>query len=454
MEALQTESNVGIDSRQKLLRILGLGFGLAVVVGSTIGVGILRAPGAISAQLGSVWLVLLMWLLGSIYTLMCANYTAELATMLPKAGGPYVYARHAYGNYGGFLIGWSDWLANTTPLAYLPIAFAEFSGQLLPSLEGKTTAIAITILLVFTILNWTGLRLGSNTQKLISFVKAAALLIFVAACFALGGQKSSAGEEIAASKSFSDIFVGAALSFQLVLGTFGGWFSVIYFAEEDKNPSSNIPRSLFGGILMIIGIYLLVNVALFYVLPISQVAASKLPAADAMIKIFGASGGQIVTVLSLISLLGILNAILMFVPRTLYALSRDGLFWSKASEVNKGGTPVFALAITTLIASLLILTGTFEKLFVIYAFFATANTVILIGALFILRKREPNLARPFKTWGYPWLPILLMIVSLVLFITFVISDVKNALYPVLLIAASYPIYLLLFRKAKASANSI
>jgi APA family basic amino acid/polyamine antiporter len=192
-----------------------------------------------------------------------------------------------------------------------------------------------------------------------------------------------------------------------------------------------------------------VNVALFYVLPLSQVAESKLPAADAMIKIFGARGGNIVTVLALISLLGILNAILMFVPRTLYALSRDGLFWSKASKVNKGGTPVLALAITTLVATLLILTGTFEKLFVIYAFFATANTVILIGALFILRKREPNLDRPFKTWGYPWLPILLMVVSLVLFISFVISDVKNAIYPIILIAASFPIYLLLFKKKQS-----
>jgi APA family basic amino acid/polyamine antiporter len=449
METIQTESNVGVDSKQKLLRILGLGFGIAVVVGGTIGVGILRAPGTIAAQLGSVWLVLLMWVLGSIYTLMCANYIAELATMLPKVGGPYVYAHRAYGDYGGFLVGWSDWLANTTPIAYLPIAFAEFSGQLVPSLQGKTTAIAITTLLLFTILNWIGLRLGSNTQKLVSFVKAAALLIFVGTCFALGGQKTNTGAEVAASKTFSQIFVGAALSFQLVLGTFGGWFSAIYFAEEDKNPSHNIPRSLFVGILTIIGIYLLVNVALFYVLPLSQVAESKLPAADAMIKIFGARGGNIVTVLALISLLGILNAILMFVPRTLYALSRDGLFWSKASKVNKGGTPVLALAITTLVATLLILTGTFEKLFVIYAFFATANTVILIGALFILRKREPNLDRPFKTWGYPWLPILLMVVSLVLFISFVISDVKNAIYPIILIAASFPIYLLLFKKKQS-----
>ena len=262
MEAIQTESELKTASKQKLLRILGVGFGVAILVGGTIGVGILRAPGSIAKQLGTPWLIYSAWIVVSIYTLLCANYIAELATMLPKAGGPYVYAHRAYGNYGGFLVGWSDWLGNVTPIAYLPIAFAEFSTGLFPSLSGRTTIIAIAVLILFTALNWAGLRLGSNTQKLISSIKAVALLAFVTACFVFGGQKPISSTAVTAPATFGGLFLAFALSFQLVLGTFGGWTSVIYFAEEDKNPARNIPRSLFGGLLLVIAIYILVNAAL------------------------------------------------------------------------------------------------------------------------------------------------------------------------------------------------
>src|SRR5262245_29193307 len=176
-------------THDKLLQILGIGFGIAVGIGGTIGVGILRIPGAIAAQLGSVSLIIIIWLIGGIYTLLGANYQAELATMLPKAGGPYVYARRAYGDYGGFIVGWSDWLSNVTPIAFLPIAFAEFLSVFIPSLASRVTVVAILLLTLLTVLNWIGLRLGSSTQKLISFLKAIALLAFVVACFALGQHK-------------------------------------------------------------------------------------------------------------------------------------------------------------------------------------------------------------------------------------------------------------------------
>lgn len=434
--------------RDKLLRILGVGFGVAVVIGGTIGIGILRTPGAIAAQLGLPWLIILVWLLGGVYTLLGANYTAELSTMLPTAGGPYVFARRAYGDYGGFVVGWSDWLSNTLPLAFIPIAFAEYLSELVPAVAGNVTVVAISMMLLFSALNGIGLRLGSGTQKVMSFLKAIALLAFVVSCFVLGDHQTSSEQiKIAAPASFSAFLGASILSFQLVIGTFGGWNGVIYFAEEDRNPSRNIPRSLFGGILVVIAIYLLVNLALLYVLPMDQLAGSKLPAANAMQQIFGARGGQIVAVLALISLLGILNAVLMFTPRTLYALGRDGLFSSRAAFVNDGGTPVVALAITVFVAVFLIVSGTFEKLFTIYAFFAVANNILLICSLFILRKREPDLIRPFKTWGYPFTPLLLLSVAIALLVGFVISEPKRCLYTLVAIVASYPIYLLI-RKSR------
>src|SRR5213593_1999398 len=181
----EAESETVVPQKNKLLRILGLGFGLAVVVGGTIGVSIFRLPGPTANLLGNIWLILVIWTLGGAFTLLNANYTAELATMIPKAGGPYVYARHAYGDFAGFVVGWSDWLGNVAAVAFLPIAFAEYAiGLFAPSFAGVTT-----VLLAF--LNWIGLRAGSGTQKLTSFLKAIALLAFVVVCFALGGHHSS-----------------------------------------------------------------------------------------------------------------------------------------------------------------------------------------------------------------------------------------------------------------------
>ena len=175
--------------KDKLLRILGVGFGVAVVVGGTIGVGILRSPGAVAAELNSVWLILLVWALGGIYALLGANYTAELATMLPEAGGEYVYARRAYGDYGGFVVGWSVWIITVLALGYMAIVFGEYAAALFaPAFSGGTAVFSISILVLLSALNWIGLRTGSQTQKLTSLLKAAALLGFIAACFVFGGQ--------------------------------------------------------------------------------------------------------------------------------------------------------------------------------------------------------------------------------------------------------------------------
>ena len=336
-EMIDAASERHLAQRHKLLRILGLGFGLAVVVGGTIGVSIFRLPGPTAALLGNTWLILAVWTLGGVFILLNANYTAELATMIPKAGGPYVYARRAYGDFAGFAVGWSDWLGNVAAVAFLPIAFAEYAIALFaPSFAG-VTIVAIAFLLLLTFLNWIGLRAGSETQKLTSFLKAIALFSFVAACFALGGRHNSTNvgtTTLAAPGSPFALLVAIVLSFQLILGAYGGWNSVIYFAEEHENPGLNIPRSLHGGVLLVVGIYLLVNLALLYVLPLPQMAASKLAAADAMQVVFGARSGQIVTALVLLSIVAVVNAVLMFTPRTLYALGRDGLFSTKAVVVN------------------------------------------------------------------------------------------------------------------------
>ena len=198
--------------------------------------------------------------------------------------------------------------------------------------------------------------------------------------------------------------------------------------------------------MLIIVIYLLVNLALLYVLPVPQLAASKFAAADAMQQIWGERSGQILTALALLSIIGIINALLMFVPRVMFALGRDGMFLSSATTVNKGGTPVFALAFTAIPAIVLAAIGTFEKLLAISEFFAVTNTILLVGSLFVLRWREPDLPRPYRTWGYPLTPLILFLISSCVFIGYIVGNPSDSLYAIAALAASYPIFLLVKRK--------
>jgi len=447
MEILSSQNESSTDSPNKLLRILGVGFGLAVGIGGTIGVGILRNPGGVAEQIPSVWLIILAWTLGGVYCLLGANYLAELATMVPKAGGFYVYARRAFGDYGGFVVGWSDWINNTLGLSFISIVFGEYAARLfVPNLVGGRIIFSVSVVTGIAILNLIGLRAGCETQKITSLLKAVALIAFVVACFVFGGQVATTNtEQISAvgSTGFIASLLAFILAFQLVLGTYDGWYGSIYFCEEDTNPTQNLPRSMFGGIAAIIAIYLLVNLALIYVLPMSHLAGSKFAGGDAMGLMFGERGGQILTILALLSLIGIINAIMMMAPRIMFALGRDGLFTQKAAGISKGGTPVFALITTALCVIVLTSVGTFELLLAIGQFFLVVITILLIVSLFILRRREPDLPRPFRAWGYPYAPLVMLVFAVLLFFGYIFSNPYPSLYALVLLAVSYPIFRLI-----------
>ncbi len=449
MKNVKVLENISIDGElrargDKLLKILGVGFGVAVGIGGTVGVGILRNPGGVAAHLPSAWMIMLAWVLGGVYVLLGANYLAELATMMPKAGGFCVYARRAFGDYGGFVVGWSDWMNNTLGLSFISVVFGEYAVSLFaPNLAGGRIIFSVSIVIVIASLNMIGLRAGCETQKITSFLKALALLAFVTACFIFGGQLTEP-EPVQAAKTAPTGYLAPVfafvLAFQLVLSTYDGWYGSIYFSEEDTNPTTNLPRSMFGGLASIIVIYLLVNLALIYVLPMSRLSGSKFAGGDAMGLIFGAQGRQILTVLALLSLIGIINAIMMMAPRIIFALGRDGLFTKKAVGVNNGGTPVFALLATTFCVVVLTSIGTFELLLAIGQFFMVVITILLILALFILRRREPETPRPFKAWGYPIAPLLMLVCSVLLCFGYIIGNPYPSLYALIALALSYPIY--------------
>ena len=439
-------------SKERLLRILGVTFGVAVGIGGTIGIGILRIPGSVAAQLGNSGLIMAVWIVSGLYAFAGANTYAELGTMLPLDGGPYVYAHRAYGEFGGFLVGWSDWLLRTSSMAYLAVALTEYAAGLFSYNPAFITPAAIALLIFFTAFHWLGLRAGSRAQEIMSLFKVIAFFVIIAACF-LFSPKINAGPS-AKPPLFSDpklLFVAIALSMQSVLGTYAGWHAPVYFSEENTDPAKSIPRSLFSGVAVVMAIYVLINLALLYALPVSKLAGSKLAAADAAQLIFGGYSSQIVTGIMLISLLGIINAAFLFTPRVMFALSRDGLFFHSGVMVNTGGTPTTALLITALVAIMLAGVGSFDKLFAFTAFLTVLVDVAAFGTIFVLRWREPDLPRPFRARGYPVLPAIVLLGAGLLLIAFVVSSTQNSIYAMIGIVVSYPVYLLVKRLVKGVA---
>lgn len=431
------------DKRGRLLRVLGVGFGIAVIIGNTIGAGIFRAPGSIAEQLPHPALFLGVWILGGVYALLGAFSLAELGAMIPRSGGQYIFARYALGEYAGFIVGWSDWLSTCGSAAAVSLVIGEFAGALFPAVAGQSVVIAATVAIVFAVLQWRGVIWGSTTQNITSLLKAVAFLVLIVAAFALGGQ----GSVTTAAAGFSSkigLLAALILSLQAVIYTYDGWSGVIYFSEEISNPGRDIPRSMFSGVLTVIAIYLLVNVALLYVLPISKMAGQNFAAGAAADVIFGRYGDTVFRSLTIVSMLSAINAYHLMSSRVLFAISRDGLFAKKAAEVNEGGTPTLALFTSAAVAVLFIVFGqTFERVITVLAFFFVANYTLSFVSVFVLRRREPDKERPYRAWGYPWTTALVLIGSILFLAGAIASDTTNSLYALALLAVSYPVFRLL-----------
>ena len=439
-----SRKTVDTDRRGRLLRVLGLGFGLAVIIGNTIGAGIFRAPGSIASQLPHPSLFLGVWVLGGLYALLGAISIAELGAMIPKSGGQYVFSRYALGEYAGFVVGWSDWISTCGSAAAVSLLIGQFGGALYPTLSGKAVVIAAVVAIAFALLQWRGIVWGSTAQNITSSLKALAFLGLIAAVFVLGGQNSFTAPVAQTTPVGFALVTALILSLQSVIYTYDGWAGVIYFSEEVSNPGRDIPRSLFGGVLLIIAIYLLVNLALLYVLPISKIAGQDFAAGVAAQAVFGKHGDTVFRSLTILSMLSAINAYHLMSTRVLFAISRDGLFSKKAADVNEGGTPTFALFASAAVAVLFIVFGqTFERVITILAFFFVANYTLSLVSVFVLRRREPDKARPYRAWGYPWTTGLALAGSVLFLLGAVAADMGNSIYALGLLAVSYPLFRLM-----------
>lgn len=435
-----------IQQKNELKKVLGAGFGIAVMVGGTIGVGILRTPGTIAGMLDNYWIILACWAFGGVYVLLGAGSFAEMATMLPKAGGPYNYVKRAFGDYAGFLTGWFDYVLNSIAPAYFCIVIGEYMALLFPILKGRETIMALGFLTVFFLYHSGGVKNGSIAQQVTSILKVFFFTALIVSCFIVKVDRSAFVQS--APLLEGGMFIGFLKSIQLVMGAYNGWWSNSFFAEEDENPSKNIPKSLFAGGILVMSIYVILNVAFMHVLPVAALANSPLVASDVTRVVFGDSGATFVIVISIVSLLSILNAYMMIPARILFGLSRDGFFLQQGTVVNKGGTPMVALVLSSVLSFGLIIAGSFQQLFSLASFMSIVVMGLSFSSHIKLRISEPDLARPYRAWGHPWTTIIVLIITVALFLGFAVGDPYNLILVTALGIFSYPAFLLIVKKEK------
>jgi APA family basic amino acid/polyamine antiporter len=436
-----------------LKQTLGLSFGLAVMVGSIIGVGILRTPGTVAGMLQDPLLIMAVWALGGLYVLLAIGSLAELATMIPQTGGIFIYAQRAFGEYIGFAIGWLSFFSNTVAPAFFSIVIGEYVVLLLPQLAPYQTGVAMGVLILFTLFHLTGIDNGSLAQQITSLLKVVALLILIIFCFFSENQLASTPPQINANDALeSSLWIAFFPAFQLVSGTYNGFAAPVLFAEEDTKPSQNIPKSLYGGALIVIAVYLLINLATLYVLPVSVLQDSKLALAEVATVVLGEWGARLIILIALLSLLSILNAYLMIAPRILFGLSRAGFFSTKGLIVNRKGTPSVVLLFTCLLGLCFIYVGSFEQLYNFSALIEILVTLFLFASVIRLRITEPDLPRPHRAWAYPLVPVMMIFVSIGFLAGFIYNDFNNSALLLIICLLTVPAYFLISYRKKANTS--
>jgi APA family basic amino acid/polyamine antiporter len=438
----ETTPRAKTHSTGSMLRILGVTFGIAVSLGSSIGSGIMGKPSTIAAQMPSEWLIMSAWLVGAMYSLLGAWSLAEVGAMMPSAGGYYTIARRAFGDYLGFAVGWNDWVSNCSAVAAAGLLVGEYTRDLLPFLN-HPVATGLAVAVVIALLQWRGIRWGSQFQNFMSAATALVFLVLIVGAFVVKRATAMAHASAPPPAHGLPLLFAYVLVLQSVIFTYDGWYSSIYFGDEIVNPGREMPRSMVSSVFLLSGIYLLINAALFHGLGLAGVARTDLPVAALGAIIFGPAGETFVKALMIVALLALINAVILASTRTLYAMSRDGWGVRAFARVNRGGTPSLALWVSVLITVGFLLSGSFDRVIAITTFFFVAKYGLSYLAVYALRKRETQTPRPYRAWGYPWTTALAVTGSVAFLAGAFASDMRNSLYGVALLLASYPVYRLI-----------
>jgi APA family basic amino acid/polyamine antiporter len=460
-----------MGNQRNLVRTLGLGYVIIFVVANIIGSGVYKKIAPMAAELhSSIW-ILMAWIVGGIITLFGALSNAEVAGLLADTGGEFVYLKKIYNRFFAFLYGWSLFtVIQTATISSLAYIFAQSLNSIIPlpeifsslqhfSIAGvffpfqdfgvKLTAILLILLLTF--LNISGLKSGAGTSKAILILVFTGLLVIV--LFGLGNVNSKpanfmdVSELIGGTVTLSSFYTAMLAAFW----AYQGWVSVGFIGGEVKDPTRNIPKGIVMGTFVVIFIYLLVNVTYLSLLSIPQLeqiheAGNQIAAVEAVRSFWGTGGVLFISLLILITTLGCTNASILTGSRPYYAMARERLFFSGIEKLNKANVPGNSLLWQGIWASVLVLSGTFDQLtdMIIFAVFIFYGATTL--GVFILRRRMPDVHRPYKVWGYPFVPAIFIVFCIGLFINTIATRPREAAIGMILILSGIPVYFWLQKK--------
>jgi len=430
------------ENSPELRRELTLLDSTMINVGTMIASAIFIVPAAIAMHAQGSVLTIIVWVVGGIVSLMGALAIAELGAAMPEAGGQFVYLREAYGPVWGFLYGWGAFMViNTASIAAIAVAFAQYFGYFFPLDASGVKIIAIISTIILTALNCFGLKLGAWTQNVFTFLKIGALLVLIVLSFILPGGSSANFQPLFSGQSFSSLLGPLGLAMVAALWAYDGWIEITYVASEVKNPQRNLPLAIIFSTVIVIVLYILISLACVYVLSVGKMAQTQLVASDVATTIMGPAGATLVAMAILISTLGSNNGIVFTAARIPYAMAKEKLFFKSMAAVNeKYRVPLVALIVQGVWASILTASGRYDQLFTYVVFASWLFYAMSCGAVIILRRKAPHLPRPYKTWGYPVVPVVFILFAVWLVMNTIIEAPRDAAIGAGIILLGLPIY--------------
>ncbi|MGD1094815.1 MAG: amino acid permease [Bryobacteraceae bacterium] len=446
-------------SQPTLRRALGLWSAIAIVIGTVIGSGIFLVPTDMVKAVGSPGMVFVVWIFGGILTMFGALTYAELSAMMPEAGGEYVYLSAAYGPLYGFIYGWTQtWVAKSASIASLATGFFLYLGDFFPGLQGVTYTIhlpigphggpldirsgqllGIGVILFLAGVNYLGVQIGGGVQ-----IAVTALKVLLIGGLIVAGLLSSAGKIANFHSSMTPVPGGIAGFFAALvsaLWAYDGWNNAGMLGSEIERPQKSLPRALIGGTLCVMAIYLLTNVTYFYILSGPEVGASPRLAADVMRRVLGQPGGAMVSVAAMISIFAALNGSILSGSRVPYAMARDGLFFPFSGRVHpQFRTPAGAIMLLGIWSSLLLLSGQYQQLYTLVIFPSWILYGMTAASVIVLRRKRPDLERPYRVLGYPLVPVLFVGVSAALLYSTLLTSPRESGIGLAVILVGFPFY--------------
>lgn len=438
-----------------LKRQLGLFDATTINVGTIIASAIFLVHSEIAARLPASGLVIGVWLVGGLVSLLGALCVAELGAAYPRAGGQFVYLSEAYGSVWGYLYGWGcSLIINPASVAAISVGFAQYLGVFLSLSTGGTKAVAIGSTVVLTVLNCLGVRLGAVTQNVLTTIKVALVIALILVAVLLPGGSATNLAPVWPHGSAVGWIGPFGAAMIAVLWAYDGWIESTYVGSEIIDPGRNLPRSIVLSTVVAIVLYVLVTVAFTYVLSPAGVAASTRVASDAAGRVLGTGGAALVAIAIMVSTLGANNGIVLTAARIPYAMAREGVFFRWAGRVSpRFGTPVPALLAQGVVAIVLTASGTYTQLYTYVVFASWLFYALSCGAVLRLRRRAPELPRPYRVWGYPFTPLVFIAAAGWVMLSAILDKPKESAVGVLLLAAGLPFYFYWKRSAVSAQPS-